>query len=97
MAKSPPYKVYVHNEYIASTKNIQNAALLLSAYTDPAWGKEISRGAISPSPVRVDQLKYPPNTIRHGHRRVIWTDGADGWATDSYDMVAEIAGRRVHR
>jgi hypothetical protein len=94
MAKSPPYKVYVHNEYIASTKNIQNAALLLSAYTDPVWGTEL----IQKEPtVRVDQLKYPPNTIRHGHRRVIWTDGVDGWATDSYDMVAEIAGRRVHR
>jgi hypothetical protein len=91
MAKSPPYKVYIGNEYIASTKNIQNAALILSAYTDPVCSLP------DYATVRIDQLRYPPSTIRHGHRRIIWTDGVDGWATESYDMVAEIAGRRVHR
>ena len=94
MAKSPPYKIYIGNEYIASTKNIRNAALILSAYTDPVC----FRGPFEDyATVRVDQLKYPPSTIRHGHRHIIWTDGVDGWATESYDKVAEIAGRRVHR
>jgi hypothetical protein len=29
------------------------------------------------------------NTIRYGHGKAIWTDGVDGWASESYDVVAE--------
>ena len=28
-------------------------------------------------------------TIRWGHRAVVWTEGKDGHAIDSYDVVAE--------
>lgn len=36
-------------------------------------------------------------TIRDGHRRadVLWTDGVDGVAGDSFDEVAILAGQRL--
>ncbi len=27
------------------------------------------------------------NTIRYGHKNALWTDGVDGWASESYDAV----------
>jgi hypothetical protein len=34
------------------------------------------------------------STIRDGHRTVVWTEGRDGRAWESYDWVAEVALKR---
>lgn len=34
------------------------------------------------------------STIRADHRKVVWTDGADGDAAESYDRVAEVVAHR---
>ena len=33
-------------------------------------------------------------TIRDGHKLAVWVEGSDGYAADSYDVVAETAYRR---
>lgn len=35
-------------------------------------------------------------TVRLGHKRVLWTEGADGFAFDSYDAAAEKILEREH-
>jgi len=35
------------------------------------------------------------DTIRQGHSKVVWTEGVDGEAGDSYDAVAEQVWGRV--
>ncbi len=38
---------------------------------------------------------YSSGEIRDGHKTVVYTDGVDGNAGESYDSVAEIVLRRV--
>ena len=35
------------------------------------------------------------STIRYGHRKVIWTEGIDGTAADSYDSSAFTMSNRI--
>ena len=35
-------------------------------------------------------------TIRRGHRLILWTEGKDGWAGESYDDAAETALNRLN-
>ncbi len=35
-------------------------------------------------------------TIRDGHTKVVWTEGTDGWAGESYDAVALLVYDRTH-
>ena len=37
------------------------------------------------------------STIRLGHpkKRTVWTEGVDGFASDSYDIVCEVVNRRM--
>lgn len=71
MASSPVWKVYDSTgEYVASTKEIAGAALLMSLYGEGS-------------------------TIRHAHRRVVWTEGVDGEGAESYDRVALVAEARL--
>ncbi len=34
-------------------------------------------------------------TIRDGHKVICWTEGADGYAAESYDVVAAVASQRM--
>jgi hypothetical protein len=34
-------------------------------------------------------------TIRWGHAKVVWTEGIDGRAAESYDAVADLCHRRA--
>lgn len=34
-------------------------------------------------------------TIRDGHSRVVWTEGQDGWANESYDVVLTTVEGRI--
>ena len=36
-------------------------------------------------------LGGPGNTLRYGHHKVVWTEGQDGEAWQSYDEVAAMA------
>lgn len=40
-------------------------------------------------------LRGPGTTIRDGHQKVVWTEGADGDAAESYDVVAETVFART--
>jgi len=35
-------------------------------------------------------------TVRYGHKIVVWTEGSDGRAADSYDDAADIAIKRLN-
>ena len=35
-------------------------------------------------------------TIRDGHQSIVWTEGQDGCASDSYDATAEIVASRIN-
>lgn len=35
-------------------------------------------------------------TVRYGHKIVVWTEGSDGRAADSYDDALEIAIKRLN-
>jgi hypothetical protein len=76
MAGSPIWKVYTDaNEYIASCKYLEDAAILVAG-----------QGSAE-------------TTIRYGHARthIIWTEGKDGKAFESYDAVAVIGLARVEQ
>lgn len=36
------------------------------------------------------------STIRHDHRRIVWTEGVDGTASESYDGTAEVIRQRLY-
>lgn len=80
MAKSPQWKVY------DSAGNYQASC------------KEIEAAAALVSFYANDYSDSPNEraTIRHGHSRIVWTEGVDGTAADSYDNVAEVVYGRVY-
>ena len=43
----------------------------------------------------VASLYEQGTTIRDGHKNIVWTDGEDGWASDSYDAVATKVRSRI--
>lgn len=36
-------------------------------------------------------LDQPGATLRYGHNQIVWTEGTDGKAFDSYDIVVKVA------
>ena len=58
--------------------------IYIASVKSPEYGAMIMAG-----------IGYIGTTLRYGHKRIVWTEGIDGFASESYDQVAETAFKKI--